>query len=111
LKNVIKMKFYSLFIRISSILFLLFISLFAFDSLGNILGFLIHLIPSFIILITILIAWSHNYIGGIIFVVLGILSLFFFHFKSLIISLPIIIIGILFLLEFYFLKPKYGKSK
>jgi hypothetical protein len=64
--------------RILAIAFAVFISLFALDvfvpgvPLGKILqGLLIHLIPTYIILILTWITWKHPMIGGILFILAG----------------------------------------
>ena len=65
--------------RILMILFILFISLFALDSFdGNeslmrkIGGFLIHLIPTYILIILLVVSWKWEWIGGIAFFLLGV---------------------------------------
>jgi hypothetical protein len=110
------MKIYYWTIRFFSILFVVFISLFALDSLGNILGFLIHLIPSFILLTLTIVSWKYSWHGGILFILIALFSLFFFHFESLIISISIFFIGFLFFIEKYLFKnltnqKKYEKRK
>ena len=69
--------------RVLVILFAFFISLFALDVFGEGLGFwdtilalLIHLIPTGIILLTLLISWKREWIGGIIFAVLPLLYIY-----------------------------------
>ena len=64
--------------RIICILALLFISMFAADSFApgqtiwqQIGAFLIHLIPSFILLALLIAAWKWEFIGGIIFIIMG----------------------------------------
>jgi len=64
--------------RIICILAILFVSLFALDAFDpklsiweQIGGFLIHLIPSFILLGILILAWKYEYIGGIILVLIG----------------------------------------
>lgn len=64
--------------RILCILAILFISLFAADAFEpgltiwqQLLGFLIHLIPSFILILLLILAWFREKIGGIIFIILG----------------------------------------
>jgi hypothetical protein len=64
--------------RVLSILFALFISLFALDVFGAGYGFwetivalLIHLVPTGMILIALAIAWRWEWIGGILFAALG----------------------------------------
>lgn len=64
--------------RILCILAILFISMFALDSftpgltIWQQLGaFFIHLIPSYILIALLIIAWKWEYFGGIIFIVIG----------------------------------------
>jgi len=95
-------KIYFWLVRIISILFFLFISLFTFDSISYFWGFLIHLVPSVIILLLIIISWKHQVIGSFLFIIIGLFSLFFFNFEAIYISSSPIFIGILFLLEIYF---------
>ncbi|MFA5062400.1 MAG: hypothetical protein WC526_04615 [Patescibacteria group bacterium] len=93
--------------RILSILLIIFISLFALDVFEEpqwFLPLLIHLIPSFILIILTIIAWKHEKFGGFAFIVAGLLMLVFTNFKSLIISIPIVIIGALFLSRKYLFK-------
>jgi hypothetical protein len=66
------------FPRIFCILAILFISMFALDSFSPELtiwqqlgAFFIHLIPSFILLVFLFIAWKWEFIGGIIFILIG----------------------------------------
>lgn len=65
--------------RILSILFIAFLSLFSLDIFGmglgfwgTILGLFMHNIPSIILLIVLLIAWKHEWVGGIAFILAGI---------------------------------------
>jgi len=71
--------------RILSIIAIAFVSLFALDSFDHgsliekIQAFLIHLIPSFILMIILAIAWRKELIGGIVYILIGItLSPFIF---------------------------------
>ncbi len=64
--------------RALSILFALFISIFALDVFGErynfwntVLALAIHLIPSIIILLFLIIAWRWEWIGGILFLILA----------------------------------------
>ena len=64
--------------RILCILAILFVSLFALDSFDSkfplmkqIQAFLIHLIPSVILIIFLVVAWKNELIGGILFILLG----------------------------------------
>ena len=106
--------------RIICILAILFISLFALDAFESgrtiwqqIGAFAIHLIPSFILLAFLIIAWKWENIGGIIFMIIGLgLSPFIFMHNYrmnhsiglslsiiLYITFPFIIVGILFLVS------------
>ena len=65
--------------RALSILFALFISIFALDVFSEgydfwktLLALTIHLIPSIIILLFLIIAWRWEWIGGIVFLILAI---------------------------------------
>jgi hypothetical protein len=65
--------------RILCILAILFISLFALDSFSsertfwqNTGAFLMHLIPSFVLLVILIVAWKWENIGGIILIIVGV---------------------------------------
>jgi hypothetical protein len=102
------------------------VSLFAFDSFSaectfwqNLTAFLMHLVPSFILIVLLIVAWKWELIGGIIFVIIGLgMSPFIyshnFHMNHsvgkslgvlLIITVPFIIVGILFIVS-HFMKKK-----
>jgi hypothetical protein len=105
--------------RILCIIAILFISAFAADAfapgvppLQQIEGFLIHLIPSFVLIVLLRIAWKRELAGGIIFTFIGVAMspLIFLHNRNvnhftisqsinslLLITFPFIIAGILFL--------------
>jgi len=88
--------------RILAIIFIIFMSMFAFDT-GSFLGTLIHLIPSFALIVITAMAWKQPFHGGIVFLVLaGVFTVFFKLYKDpisfLIIGLPVVITGILFIL-------------
>ena len=107
--------------RIICILAILFVSLFASDAFASGLtiwqqlgGFLIQLIPSFILLAFLIVAWKWEFIGGIIFVVIGLVTspLVFMlnHNRNqlsigaslknvLMITFPFIIVGVLFIIS------------
>lgn len=64
--------------RVLCILAILFVSMFALDSFDpkltvwqQIGGFLIHLVPSFVLTLLLIIAWKWELVGGIIFAILG----------------------------------------
>jgi hypothetical protein len=73
------MKFLPTIPRILSIIAIAFVSLFALDSFDHgslhekIQAFLIHLIPSFILMIILAIAWRKELIGGILYILIGII--------------------------------------
>ncbi|MBU4353333.1 DUF2070 family protein [Candidatus Parcubacteria bacterium] len=96
--------------RILSIAFILFLSLFAFDVFEEysgwqvILGFLIHLLPSFILLAVILIAWKYDLVGAIAFLGSAVFYVFMVGFDRpwswyIGISGPAAVVGILFFLS------------
>ncbi len=108
--------------RILCILAILFISMFALDAFDpkltiwqQIGGFLIHLIPSYILIALLIIAWKWELIGGIIFLLIGLgFGPFIFShnyhmnnsigmslFIVLMINIPFAIVGILFILGYY----------
>ncbi|MDG1730639.1 MAG: hypothetical protein P8K68_01570 [Algibacter sp.] len=108
--------------RIICIIGILFISMFSLDALNSeltiwqqILGLLMHLIPSFVLIILLLLSWKRELIGGIFFMIIGLgLSPFVFmhNFKmnqsiwiSLgvisIITIPFAIVGLLFIISHY----------
>jgi hypothetical protein len=106
--------------RVLCILAILFISLFAADAFAPGLtiwqqlgAFLIHLIPSFILLAFLFIAWKWEFIGGIIFMVIGLAFtpvIFMLNYNRndsiwlslviiLTITIPFVVVGILFLVS------------
>ena len=109
--------------RILCILAILFISLFALDSVSsertfwqNATALIMSLIPSFVLLAALIIAWKWEKTGGIILTIIGLaLSIFVFilnykrnHFSvanslknALILTIPFILVGILFILSHY----------
>jgi hypothetical protein len=106
--------------RIICILAILFISMFALDAfepgltiwrqLGD---FVMHLIPSFILIAFLIIAWKWERVGGVLFMIIGlgfspfIFMMNFRHNHSIwislgiisLITLPFVIVGILFLIS------------
>ena len=99
-----KIKFKLNFIpRAIAILYIMFITLFAFDETILSLGFLIHLIPTFIFSGILAVAWFRQKVGGILFILAGIATIIAFDTYEMVlsfltISLIPIAIGILFLL-------------
>jgi hypothetical protein len=100
--------------RVLTILFIIFLSLFSLDAFSEgygyweaLGGFFMHNIPVFILLIVLLISWKWPEIGGLIFLGLGIFYLFLISGKAplwgfLIVGVPVILIGLLFLFQKYF---------
>jgi prolipoprotein diacylglyceryltransferase len=117
--------------RIICILAILFISLFALDSFApgltiwqQIGGFLIHLIPSFVLLAFLIIAWKWELAGGIIFILAGLITSPFVYtlnhnrnqftvsqslINTIIVTVPFIIVGILFIVSNYQKKKDLSK--
>lgn len=103
--------------RILSILLTAFVSIFAFDVFEQgyagwefLLVFLINLVPTFVMVAFIIIAWKWEKIGGWLFILLGVGFAFIGRFQLLaiaIFTIPIIFIGIMFLLHDY----KYGNNQ
>ena len=100
--------------RVLCILFALFISLFALDVFGEgyglcmtVLALLMHLIPTAILLIALAISWRWEWVGGIVFPGLGALYLVMawgqFHWPVyLTISGPLFLLGLLFLINWFY---------
>ena len=99
--------------RILCILFAAFVSLFALDMFGTsepwwrqVVGFLIHLIPVYILVIVLVVTWRWEWIGGVIFPSLGLFYIYwawarwrwpFNLVNSLTIAGPLLLVGALFL--------------
>ena len=115
--------------RILVILAILFVSMFALDSFSpgrtvwqNTAAFLIHLIPSFILIAILVIAWKWEKAGGIALTVIGLVfgvfvfilnynrthSVWTSLFIVLIICIPFVLAGILFILSYYKKKESVG---
>ena len=112
--------------RIICMLAILFISMFAADAFApgltiwqQIGAFLMHLIPSFILLAFLIVAWKWELIGGVIFTAIGVVlsPLIFQHNYAmnqsvsmslsivLMITFPFIVVGVLFIIS-HFMKKK-----
>lgn len=127
-----KIKFFQWLPRIVCILAILFVSMFALDAfapgltLWQQLGaFFMHLIPSFVLLAILIVAWKWELIGGIIFMVIGIgFSPFIYllnHNRNgmtvgnslmvvLLINIPFVLVGILFIASHFLKKKNLQKS-
>jgi hypothetical protein len=99
---------------------ILFVSVFALDAFEpgtpfaqQLLNFLIHLIPTYILLLFLWIAWEKPFAGGILFVIIGIITsplVYNLNYNRthsvmtslsiiLMITIPFIVVGILFLIS------------
>ncbi len=99
--------------RILAILFILFLAMFSLDIFegnygfwGTILGLFMHNIPALILLIVLIISWKHEIVGGIAFILAGLLYIASLLMKGfeiymllwvLQIAGPAFLVGILFL--------------
>ncbi|HMA59988.1 MAG TPA: hypothetical protein VKN64_06820 [Halanaerobiales bacterium] len=108
------MKNYIWIPRILAIIFIIFISLFALDSFGTdapltqeIIGFLIHLIPTFFLVIILYIFWKKPLYCGLSYIVLAVFFTIYFNtyrniYSLILVSLLPAFIGFLFII---FRKP------
>ena len=96
--------------RVLGLFSILFFTLFSLDTFGRFSGsellltLLIHSIPALMLIAMLILAWKRPLLGGALFMLGGIASLLFFHsYESvlgfLIISFPVLLSGILFLIE------------
>src|SRR4030042_656466 len=113
--------------RILSIIFICFLALMSLDVIATelsfwqiVVGLLIHNIPVFILLIVLLISWRHEIVGGVVFILAGILyivillinilrnpSEWYMLFWALQISGPAFLIGILFIVNWIKKRDNY----
>ena len=92
------------FPRIIAILFICFIGLFALDVFEEpqwFLTLLIHLIPNYILIVLTVIAWKNEILGGLLFILAGLIVLGVYQSGMLILAIPPILIGTLFLVSRY----------
>lgn len=108
--------------RLLCILAILFISMFALDAFEpgrtvwqQLGAFLIHLIPSFVLLGILLVAWKWEFVGGLIFAVIGLAFtpvIFMHNYRMngslwmsagivLMITIPFVVVGVLFIMSHY----------
>lgn len=113
--------------RILGILAIAFISLFALDAFAEgaglgqkIVAFLLHMIPSFVLIIVLIIAWKRELIGGILMTLVGlavsalVYSLNYGRSHSVsrglqtaaVIGVPFVIVGLLFMISYFLHRPK-----
>ncbi len=118
--------------RIICILAILFISMFSLDAFGSnkslgeqLLDWVMHMLPSFVFIALLILAWYKEFVGGIIFISLSVLfsvfvflinfnrnqfSLAFSLLVTLVIGLPFVLVGVLFLLN-HSVKKKIKQSE
>ncbi|MCK9331383.1 MAG: hypothetical protein M0Q94_16040 [Candidatus Cloacimonetes bacterium] len=103
------MKIICLLPRILSLCFVLFLSLFSLDVFSEYSGWdviiplIIHLLPSFVLLLAVLIAWKYDLVGAIAFICFSIAYIWLVGLDRPLswyasISLPSLIVGLCFLL-------------
>jgi hypothetical protein len=97
--------------RILAILAILFMMMFSMDcfEMGGkeaLICLVMHNIPAFIIIVVLLIAWRWEFIGSILFVIVFFAGSIYFNgfgknWGALIIMVPFLLTGVLFLLHYY----------
>lgn len=94
--------------RILTIVFILFLGMFALDSfegdagfIKKLGGFLIHLIPNFVLILILIVAWKHEWVGTIAFVLVAIAYIVMFWGKFPVVTY-LTISGPMFLIAFLF---------
>ena len=99
--------------RILCILFAAFVSIFALDVFGEgytfwetLVALAMHLIPTAVILFALAVAWRWEWFGGLLFIALGAIYILIFPegdwIAYLIISGPLFLVAILFLVDWWF---------
>jgi hypothetical protein len=102
--------------RIASVVFIIFLAMFSLDIFdgnygfwGTVVGLFMHNIPVFVLAIILWISWRYEIVGGIAFILAGLLYILLLAMKprfewymiswSVIIAGPAFLIGILFLIN------------
>jgi len=95
--------------RVLCILFAMFLSMFALDVFSEgygfgetILALLIHLVPTYLVVIALVIAWRWEGVGAISFIALALFYLVMSRGESWIISGPLFLVGVLFLFNWIY---------
>ena len=109
--------------RILCILFAVFVSMFALDVFGEGYGFwetvgafLIHLVPTYIVVIALVVAWHREWIGSILFIGLAVFYLVWSRGRFpwvtyLAMAGPLFLVGVLFLVNWlYRVGPRSAKD-
>lgn len=104
--------------RVITILAILLLMMFSMDCFApeysfmeKLTCFVMHNIPAFIIILALVVAWKWELFGGILFIVVFLAAgIFFKSFgrnpASLIVITPFLVVGVLFLLNYYLMKDK-----
>ena len=109
-----------LFLLVFSIFWMLFALLSGAERMGGGIRGVIYNVPNalpwFILLIFVLLAFRWEFIGGIVIFLMGFFTLFFFnapenYFILWMVSIPIIIFGIIFLISWYLSRKKLHHLK
>jgi hypothetical protein len=103
--------------RVLSIIFIFFLALMSFDVVSSKLSFwqifvgmLMHNIPTFILLIVLIISWKYEIVGGIAFILAGLIYIIITSINvawylalswSLTIAGPAFLIGVLFMINWF----------
>lgn len=105
--------------RVLSMLIIVFLSLLSFDVfdqgarfLQTLGAFMIHNIPSIVLIVVLIFSWRWSWIGGASYIILGLLYIILFtgRSKSLFIDITLFATGILFLFD-WFLKKDIIKAQ
>jgi hypothetical protein len=95
--------------RILAILASLFPVIFSLDSFSegrawpeSLLAFVIHNIPTYILLIILVIAWRKEWLGGLLYLGAAISMFLWFGWGATLVILPVFIVGLLFLAHWFF---------
>ena len=90
--------------RLLAMLYALFLSLFAFDVFGEgygpgetILALLIHLIPTFLVMVALVVAWRREGIGAMLFFFLAVSAIIFTRGNGWVMYGPLFFLAVLFL--------------
>jgi len=107
--------------RILSILFIAFLALFSLDVFGNgytfgqtLVALFMHNVPVFILAIVLWISWKYEIVGGIAFILAGLLYIYVLTrnaFEWYMLSWAIQISGVAFFIGILFLMNWYKKKK
>jgi hypothetical protein len=98
--------------RVLCLLFVLLLGSFAFDvftqdrgAAGSMPALLVHLVPTAAVLLALLVSWNHEWMGGLLFLALAAGFAFFAQGRMgwiLAISGPMVLVGVLFLVDWRF---------